>query len=112
MPDNKTVYAHHGNEYEALIKREDYQGNILPLLRRSRPGKPRRLDLRLGPDAWLVQRFRLSPTSMPLILFRICCALSPKTDRSRLTNWEVNIADHRQLPLDDHSADLVVSGWA
>jgi ubiquinone/menaquinone biosynthesis C-methylase UbiE len=31
---------------------------------------------------------------------------------SGLTNWQVDVADHRQLPVPDDSADLVVSGWS
>ena len=31
---------------------------------------------------------------------------------SGLSNWQVDVADHRQLPLTDRSADLVVSGWS
>ena len=29
-----------------------------------------------------------------------------------LSNWQVDVADHRQLPVEDHSVDLVVSGWS
>src|SRR6185436_14573600 len=29
-----------------------------------------------------------------------------------LSNWQVDVADHRQLPVPDHFADLVVSGWS
>jgi ubiquinone/menaquinone biosynthesis C-methylase UbiE len=35
-----------------------------------------------------------------------------KLTESGLSNWEINIADHRQLPIDDHCADLIVSGWS
>ena len=31
---------------------------------------------------------------------------------SGLSNWQVDVADHRQLLIHDHSADLVVSGWS
>ncbi len=31
---------------------------------------------------------------------------------SGLSNWQVDVADHRQLPVEDHSVDLVVSGWS
>ncbi len=29
-----------------------------------------------------------------------------------LTNWRTQVADHRSLPLEDNSADLIVSGWS
>jgi ubiquinone/menaquinone biosynthesis C-methylase UbiE len=42
-------------------------------------------------------------------MLRVC---REKFIASGLTNWQVDVADHRQLPVDDHSADLVVSGWS
>lgn len=114
MPDNKTVYARHGNEYEALIAREDYQGNILKALRKITPLENRvvldlgagtgRLASLLAPLAASVHAFDIAPD-----MLRVC---REKLTKSGLTNWEVNIADHRQLPVDDRSADLVVSGWS
>ncbi|HSL41992.1 MAG TPA: class I SAM-dependent methyltransferase [Anaerolineales bacterium] len=114
MPDNKTVYAHHGNEYEALIAREDYQGNILSALQSITPLENRvvldlgagtgRLACMLAPLVAHVHAFDIAPD-----MLRVC---HEKLTESGLTNWEVNIADHRQLPVDDHSADLVVSGWS
>ena len=29
-----------------------------------------------------------------------------------LTNWSTEVADHRQIPVEDASADLVISGWS
>ena len=114
MPDNQTVYAHHGNEYEALIAREDYQGNILSALQGLTSLENRRvLDLGAGtgrlarmlvPLAAHVHAFDIAPD-----MLRVC---REKLAASGLTNWAVDIADHRQLPVEDHSADLIVSGWS
>lgn len=121
MPDNKrssprdkTVYAQHGNEYEALIAREDYQGNILSALLNITSLENRavldlgagtgRLACMLAPLVAHVSAFDIAPD-----MLRVCRA---KLTESGLSNWEVNIADHRQLPVADHSADLVVSGWS
>jgi hypothetical protein len=48
VPDNKTVYSHYADEYEALIAREDYQGNILRTLERIVPDLPSRVVLDIG----------------------------------------------------------------
>jgi ubiquinone/menaquinone biosynthesis C-methylase UbiE len=114
MPDNKTVYAHHGNEYEALIEREDYQGNILSALQSITALENLRiLDLGAGtgrlacmlaPLVAHVHAFDVAPD-----MLRVCRG---KLMETGLSNWEVNIADHRQLPVGDHSSDLVVSGWS
>jgi ubiquinone/menaquinone biosynthesis C-methylase UbiE len=114
MPDNKTVYAYHGNEYEALIAREDYQGNILDALRNIISLENRTvLDIGAGTG-------RLAGMLVPLVsrvyafdiapdMLRVC---REKLVASGRANWQLGIADHRQLPVKRHSADLVVSGWS
>ncbi|MDQ2693372.1 MAG: class I SAM-dependent methyltransferase [Chloroflexota bacterium] len=114
MPDNKTVYAHHGNEYEALIAHEDYQGNILSALRDlislenltvlDLGAGTGRLACMLAPLVAYVHAFDIAPD-----MLRVC---HEKLTEAGLSNWKVHIADHRQLPVDDHCADLIVSGWS
>lgn len=118
MPDNKrrekTVFAHHGNEYEALIAREDYQENILSALQNITSLENRvvldlgagtgRLACMLAPLASYVYAFDIAPD-----MLHVC---RQKLTESGQSNWEINIADHRKLPVADHSADLVVSGWS
>jgi len=114
MPDNKTVYARHGNEYEALIAREDYQGNILSALRDITSLENRvvldlgagtgRLACMLAPLAARVHAFDIAPD-----MLRLC---REKLTATGLSNWEVGVADHRQVPMEAQSADLVVSGWS
>lgn len=114
MPDNRTVYAQHGNEYEALIACEDYQGNILRVLKEITPLDDRvvldvgagtgRLACMLAPLVARVHAFDIAPD-----MLRVC---REKLSASGLSNWSADIADHRQLPVEDHSADLVVSGWS
>ena len=114
MPDNRTVYAKHGNEYEALIAREDYQENILSALRDITSLENRivldlgagtgRLACMLAPLVSCVYAFDIAPD-----MLRVC---REKLTESGLSNWAINIADHRQLPLADGSADLIVSGWS
>lgn len=114
MPDNKTVYAHHGNEYEALIAHEDYQGNILSALRDlislenltvlDLGAGTGRLACMLAPLVAYVHAFDIAPD-----MLRVC---HEKLTEAGLSNWKVHIADHRQLPVDDDCADLIVSGWS
>ncbi|MEW6404770.1 MAG: class I SAM-dependent methyltransferase [Chloroflexota bacterium] len=114
MPDNETVYAKYGNEYEALIAREDYQGNILRTLKEITSLESRIvLDLGAGTG-------RLASLLAPMVahvhafdvaadMLRVC---REKLAANGLTNWDIQLADHRSLPVDDHSADLAVSGWS
>lgn len=114
MPDNKSVYAHHGDEYHALIAREDYQGNIpraideildvegLEVL--DLGAGTGRLTLMLAPRVKLIRAFDISSE-----MLRVC---RERLLASGQANWQVDVADHRRLPVQAHSADLVVSGWS
>jgi ubiquinone/menaquinone biosynthesis C-methylase UbiE len=63
-----------------------------------------RLARMLVGRAAYVHAFDIAPD-----MLRVC---REKLTESGTLNWEVNIADHRQLPVEDHSADLIVSGWS
>ncbi len=114
MPDEKTVYAQHADKYEDLVAREDYQGNILRTLEGITPLAGRlaldlgtgagRLACLLAPRVTFVRAFDTSPE-----MLRVA---TDKLKASGLVNWQTDIADHRRLPVDDHSVDLVVSGWS
>jgi ubiquinone/menaquinone biosynthesis C-methylase UbiE len=114
MPTQEEIYQTEGDKYEALIAREDYQGNILRALREITSLEDRvvydlgagtgRLACLLAPQVKHVRAFDISEE-----MLRVC---REKLITSGLVNWQVDVADHRQLPVDDHSADLVVSGWS
>lgn len=114
MPTQEEIYKTEGDKYEALIAREDYQGNILKTLREITPLEGRivydlgagtgRLACMLAPQVKHVRAFDISEE-----MLRVC---REKFITSGLTNWQVDMADHRQLPVEDHTADLAVSGWS
>jgi ubiquinone/menaquinone biosynthesis C-methylase UbiE len=114
MPTQEEIYKTEGDKYEALIAREDYQGNILKSLREIAPLEKSvvydlgagtgRLASLLAPHVAQVRAFDISEE-----MLRVC---RQKFITSGLTNWRVDVADHRQLPVEDVSADLVVSGWS
>jgi ubiquinone/menaquinone biosynthesis C-methylase UbiE len=115
MPDNKTVYSRYADEYEALIAREDYQGNILRSLEQIVPELSGRVVLDLGAGTGRLARM-LAPRVKYVRAFdesdemlRVC---RDRLAGSGLANWQIDIADHRHLPVDDSSSDLVVSGWS
>jgi ubiquinone/menaquinone biosynthesis C-methylase UbiE len=110
----RKIYQSEGDRYEALISREDYQGNIpraideiinvdgLDVL--DLGAGTGRLTLMLAPRVKAMRAFDASAE-----MLRVC---RERLIASRLSNWQVDVADHRQLPLPDHSADLVLSGWS
>ncbi len=114
MPTEQEVYAEHAAEYEALVSREDYEGNILRAIQDITPLDGLHvLDAGAGTG-------RLAVLLQPYVERVIACDLSPhmlSTARQKLgatgrSNWAVAAADHRFLPLADESVDLIVSGWS
>ena len=97
-----------------MVSHEDYQGNIpraideiinvdgLDIL--DLGAGTGRLTLMLAPRVNSIRAFDLSAE-----MLRVC---RERLLTSGLSNWRVDVADHRQLPVPDHSADLVVSGWS
>ena len=114
MTDHKTVYAQQADKYEALIAREDYQGNILRTLQEITLLDGRvaldlgagtgRLAFLLAPHVQQVRAFDVAED-----MLRVC---AERLAAGGFTNWQVDVADHRHIPVEDHSADLVVSGWS
>ncbi|HKY53555.1 MAG TPA: class I SAM-dependent methyltransferase [Anaerolineales bacterium] len=110
----RKIYQSDGDRYEALISREDYQGNIpraideiinvdgLDVL--DLGAGTGRLTLLLAPRVKSIRAFDVSEE-----MLRVC---RERLIASGLSNWQAEVADHRQLPVEDHSVDLVVSGWS
>lgn len=114
MPTQEEIYKNEGDKYEALIAREDHQGNILKALREITPLEERivldlgagtgRLAGLLAPYVTRIHAFDISDE-----MLRVC---REKFLASGLSNWQVDLADHRKLPVADQSADLALSGWS
>ncbi len=114
MTDHKEIYQQEGVQYQRLIDREDYRGNLLPALKKilalngldvldlgSGTG---RLAHLLAPDVRSVHALDRSPHMLGVAVERL--------RNQGLGTWQVTAGDHRRLPLEDNSADLVVSGWS
>jgi ubiquinone/menaquinone biosynthesis C-methylase UbiE len=114
MPDEKEVYQQHADRYEALVSREDYQGNILREIRKLAPlsGKDV-IDLGAGTGrlACLLAPFVRSIYAFDLSANMLAEART-KLKADGQSNWQVAVADHRFVPLPVASVDLVVSGWS
>lgn len=110
----RQIYQNDGDRYEALIAREDYQGNIEKALDEivnidgldviDLGAGTGRLAVMLAPRVKSMRAFDVSEE-----MLRVC---REKFAASGLSNWKVEVADHRALPLEPHSADVVVSGWS
>ena len=114
MTDHKIVYQQEAVQYQRLIGREDYLGNLLPELKKITPLKGKdvvdlgsgtgRLVHLLAPHVKSVHALDLFPHMLGVAAGRL--------QNQQLGNWQVTAGDHRQIPLPNKSADLMVSGWS
>jgi len=114
MTDHKIVYQQEADLYQRLIGREDYLGNLLPELKKITPLKGKdvvdlgsgtgRLAHLLAPHVKSVHALDLFPHMLGVAAGRL--------QNQQLGNWQVTAGDHRQIPLPNKSADLMVSGWS
>ena len=110
----RQIYQNDGDRYEALIAREDYQRNIEKALDEivrvegldvlDLGAGTGRLAVMLAPRTKSMRAFDVSEE-----MLRVC---HQKVEAKGLTNWQVDVADHRSIPVADQSADLVLSGWS
>jgi len=114
MPTEKEVYEAHADRYDLLIRREDYQNNLLAAVETYCPlegidvvelgAGTGRLTRLLAPYVRSIKAF---DSSAPML------AVAGKSLRAMgLTNWETGVADHRHIPVPDTRAHLVIAGWS
>ena len=114
MPTEKEVYEAHAGQYERLIRREDYQGNILAAIESYCP-----LDglevVELGAGTGRLTRL-LAPHVGSIKAFDSSAHMLEVAEKSLhemgLSNWKAGVADHRQVPVEDSDADLVIASWS
>ena len=114
MPNHAEVYNSKAEKYERLISREDYQGNIQRTL----------LDICSFTNCDIIDMgagtgrltCMFAPLSKSVIAFDLSQPMldvtAEKLIRAGLSNWRTEVADHRNLPAEDSSADIVKAGWS
>jgi ubiquinone/menaquinone biosynthesis C-methylase UbiE len=110
----QNIYANHAAEYEALIAREDYKGNLLAALQDIRPlaglevvefgAGTGRLTRLLAP---LVKRIRAFDASAHML-----AEAERQMQHTGLTNWTLDVAENHALPVETGSADIAIQGWS
>ena len=115
MPTEKEVYELYADQYERLIRREDYQGNLLAAIQDYFPLDKNLEVVELGAGTGRLTRL-LAPRVESIKAFDASPQMLEVAEKSlhemELANWEISVADHRQIPVADQSADLVISGWS
>lgn len=108
------IYAHQASKYDAMVSREDYQGNILKSLKMLAPlsgadvvemgAGTGRLTRLLAP---LVNSIRAYDNA-PHMLHTARKVLEGRG----IFNVTLQHADNRSLPTESESADLAIAGWS
>ena len=113
MPDFKTIYANHADRYDRLVAREDYQGNLLRALGEIRPlvgidvvefgAGTGRFTHMLAPLVGSIRAFDASQHMLDVA--------AETLSRGGWSNWQLAVADSRELPVEHDGADLALAGW-
>jgi ubiquinone/menaquinone biosynthesis C-methylase UbiE len=108
------IYASHADAYEALVAREDYQGNILKALQSIHPltdlrvvefgAGTGRLTLLLAPFVSHLSAFDASAHMLEVTRAKVAA--------QGFSNVHIEVADNRSLPVPSASADLAIEGWS
>ena len=113
MPDYRQIYRERADEYERLVSREDYQGNI--------PATLQRIVALEGADVveLAAGTGRLTRLMVPLV--RTIAAFDAESHMLDLArkilesmakdNWSLKTGDFRKLSVPDNTADIVIEGW-
>jgi ubiquinone/menaquinone biosynthesis C-methylase UbiE len=114
MPDHKTVYLSETDRYDRLVTCEDFEGNILKSIEKVTTLNKKdivefgagtgRLTTLLAPFVNSIQAFDSSSAMLEVAEKKI--RIFPNK------NWRLRQADNRSIPVPDHCADIVISGWS
>jgi ubiquinone/menaquinone biosynthesis C-methylase UbiE len=114
MPELKEIYRSYADRYQALVGREDYQGNLLPAILSIDPlaGKD---VIELGAGT-----ARVSCLITPIVRSLVAADIShhmlsvgkQHLAGLPLSNWHLSLESHRALPFAAHSVDVILSGWS
>ncbi len=114
-PDHRQVYAEGADDYERLVEREDYQGNLVSALEPLLEAARAQIMVELGAGTGRLTRL-LAPRLSSVKAFDASEAMlrvaRRKLHELGIENCSLATADNAELPVEDGCADLVVAGWA
>jgi ubiquinone/menaquinone biosynthesis C-methylase UbiE len=114
MPNHAEIYRSKAEKYEQLILREDYLCNIKLTLSEicsftncdaiDMGAGTGRLTCMFAPMLKSITAYDLSQTMLDVT--------ANKLRTAGLTNWTTQVADHRSLPIENNSVDIIMAGWS
>jgi ubiquinone/menaquinone biosynthesis C-methylase UbiE len=114
MSDEREIYENSPARYHDLVSHEDYEGKILPAIERIQLLTG--LDVvELGAGTGRLTR-QLIPMVKSIRAFDIAAPMlrvaAENLRANGCSNWSIAVGSHRAVPVEDASADLVISGWS
>jgi ubiquinone/menaquinone biosynthesis C-methylase UbiE len=114
MPDLKHIYNHQADQYQRLVDYEDYEGNLLRAIQGIAPLKESdvletgagtgRVTCLLAQHVRSLRAFDLSAHMLSVAQTRL--------DKLGYRHVQLAVSDHRSLPINESSVDLIISGWS
>jgi ubiquinone/menaquinone biosynthesis C-methylase UbiE len=114
MPDLKEIYHSAAERYQALVGREDIEGNLLPAILSIDPLAGKDI-LELGAGTGRISCL-IAPIANRLVATDISHHMlsygKRRLEALSLTNWHLGLVSHRVLPFPDRTADVIMAGWS
>lgn len=114
MPKLKEIYRSFADRYQALVGREDYEGNLLPsILGVDRLAGKDVIELGAGTGrvscliAPIARRLVAADISHHMLLLG-----KRRLEERQLLNCHYTLESHRWLPFAGESADVLIAGWS
>lgn len=107
------IYETIATPYEVLISKEDFEGNIPASLSDLADfGGKDVIDLGAGTGRLTCMAAPLAKSILAVdFAAGMLQVTAQKLTRMGLSNWRTAVADYRQVPAPDQSADIVMAGW-
>ena len=114
MPDLKEIYRSGVQRYQALVAREDYEGNLLPAILAvdSLAGKH---VIELGAGTGRISRLIASIAGRLVaadISHHMLSLAKQRLGELHRSNWHLSLGSHRALPFTSDMADVILAGWS
>lgn len=113
MPEQSEIYHNHAHDYERLIAREDYRGNILKAIQ----SRLDLIDLAIADIGAGTGRFArmLQPYAKQIVgldsSLQMLLVAKTYLDTQQEGGWHLSAADNRNLPIAANLVDLAIAGW-
>ncbi|MCC8434311.1 class I SAM-dependent methyltransferase [Brevibacillus sp. M2.1A] len=110
MPNHEQIYKTQAEQYNLMISR---QPSLLAVIEEITPIKGQDV-IDLGAGSGRLTSVLAPHANSILALDASASMLEVNTQQltqAGLSNWKTSVADHRNIPADDNSADVIVAGW-